>query len=32
MDYIYDIILNFNEEFYDFYEWKNNDNIINVRN
>lgn len=31
MDYIYDIILNFNEEFYDFYEWKNNDNVINVR-
>ena len=31
MNYIYDIILNFNEEFYDFYEWKNNDNVINVR-
>lgn len=31
MNYIYDIILNFNEEFYDFYEWKSNDNVINVR-
>lgn len=31
MNYIYDIILNFNEEFYDFYEWNNNDNVINVR-
>lgn len=31
MNYIYDIILNFNEEFYNFYEWKNNDNVINVR-
>lgn len=31
MNYIYDIILNFNEEFYDFYEWRNNDNVINVR-
>ena len=31
MNYIYDIILNFNEEFYEFYEWKNNDNVINVR-
>lgn len=31
MNYIYDIILNFNEKFYDFYEWKSNDNVINVR-
>lgn len=31
MNYIYDIVLNFNPEYYDFYEWKKNDNIINVR-
>lgn len=31
MDYIYDILLNFNKDYYEFYEWKNNDNIINVR-
>lgn len=31
MEYIYDILLNYNKEFYEFYEWKNKDNIINVR-
>ena len=31
MDYIYDILLNFNKGYYEFYEWKDNDNIINVR-
>ena len=30
MDYIYDIVLNFQEEYYDFYEWKSTDKIINV--
>jgi len=31
MDYIYDIILNFNKNLYEFFEWKSNDNVINVR-
>ena len=31
MNYIYDIILNFNQEYYAFYEWKKSDNIINIR-
>lgn len=30
MNYIYDIALNFNENYYDFYEWNKNDNIVNV--
>lgn len=30
MDYIHDIVLNFQEEYYDFYEWKSTDKIINV--
>ena len=32
MNYIYDVILNFTDNYYyDFYEWSNNDNLINVR-
>jgi len=31
MNYIYDIILNFNEDLYEFFEWRNSDDIINVR-
>lgn len=31
MDYIYDIVLNFQDEYYDFYEWHPNDKIINVK-
>lgn len=31
MNYIYDILLNFHEILYDFYDWNPNDNIINVR-
>ena len=31
MDYIYDIVLNFQDEYYDFYEWHTNDKIINVK-
>ena len=31
MNYIYDIILNFNDVYYDIYEWKSDDNIINIR-
>lgn len=31
MDYIYDIVLNFQNEYYEFYEWKNTDKIINIK-
>lgn len=31
MNYIYDILLNFHNMLYDFYDWNLNDNIINVR-
>lgn len=31
MDYIYDIVLNFNDEYYEFYEWKKEDKIINIK-
>lgn len=31
MNYIYDILLNFHDTLYDFYDWNLNDNIINVR-
>ncbi len=31
MNYIYDILLNFHDTLYDFYDWNPNDNIINVR-
>lgn len=31
MNYIYDILLNFNERDYDFYEWNTNDNISHIR-
>ena len=31
MDYIYDIVLNFQPQYYDFYEWKETDKIINVK-
>lgn len=31
MNYIYDILLNFNEEIYDFYEWNTNDDITHIR-
>ena len=31
MDYIYDIVLNFQNEYYDFYEWKPTDKIINIK-
>lgn len=31
MNYIYDILLNFNRQLYDFFEWDMNDNIIHVR-
>ena len=31
MDYIYDIVLNFQNNYYEFYEWKSTDKIINVK-
>lgn len=31
MNYLYDILLNFNFNLYDFYEWNIDDNIINIR-
>ncbi len=31
MNYIYDIILNFNEQIYDFYEWNKSDNLTHIR-
>lgn len=31
MNYIYDILLNFHETLYDFYDWNLGDNIINIR-
>ena len=31
MDYIYDIVLNFHDSYYEFYEWKREDKIINVK-
>ena len=31
MKYIYDIILNFNETIYEFYEWKDNDSVEYIK-
>jgi len=31
MDYIYDIVLNFQNNYYDFFEWKPSDKVINVK-
>ena len=31
MNFIYDIVLNFNKDFYNFFEWDKNDNMINVK-
>ncbi len=31
MNYIYDILLNFNTSLYDFYEWNDNDDITHIR-
>jgi hypothetical protein len=31
MNYIYDVLANFNSDFYDFYDWNDEDNIINIR-
>ncbi len=31
MKYVYDIILNFNENWYDFFEWNENDNVDYIK-
>ena len=31
MNYIYDVVLNLQKEYYDFYEWNQNDNIFHMR-
>lgn len=31
MNYIYDIVLNFNKEYYDFFQWNKKDSIINIK-
>lgn len=31
MNYIYDILVNFNEEVYDFFDWNSNDEIEHIR-
>lgn len=31
MNYIYDILANFNEVYYDFYEWEKKDNISHIK-
>lgn len=31
MSYVYDIVLNFNNDFYEFYEWKKDDNIYHIK-
>lgn len=31
MNYIYDIYLNFDKDYFDFYEWQNTDNILHIK-
>ena len=31
MNFIYDIVLNFNKDYYNFFEWNAKDNIINIK-
>lgn len=31
MNYIYDVVLNFQQNYYDFFEWNKNDNIYHMR-
>lgn len=31
MNFIYDILVNFNSELYDFYEWNTSDNVTHIR-
>ena len=31
MNYIYDVLLNFQKEYYDFFDWNQNDNLYHMR-
>ena len=31
MNFIYDIVLNFNKDYYDFFEWNKKDSVINIK-
>lgn len=31
MNFIYDIVLNFNKEYYNFFEWNKKDNVVNIK-
>ena len=31
MNFIYDVVLNFNKDYFDFFEWNKKDNIINIK-
>lgn len=31
MEYVYDIVLNFQDKYYEFYEWMKKDKIINIK-
>ena len=31
MNYIYDIVLNFNKDYYNFFEWNKNDCVVNIK-
>ena len=31
MEYVYDIVLNFQDNYYDFYEWNKSDKLINIK-
>lgn len=31
MSYVYDLVLNFNNNYYEFYEWKKEDNIYHIK-
>ena len=31
MEYVYDIVLNFQNDYYDFYEWQKSDKLINIK-
>ena len=31
MNYIYDIVINLNQQYYDFFEWNQNDVVYHIR-
>ena len=31
MRFIYDIVVNFEKDFFEFYEWEKEDNIVNIK-